>query len=139
MRTPTWGSIRTFCKLDGWRPVRATKHAVYQKVLNDGTALETRVSQKPEKDEIGPGLFQFILRTQLQVSAAEFWAVIDEKRPARRPQELPAPPSVRRPSPSIVKQLERVLGLGPSDISALSHDDAVKLLNDHRSRPRDEP
>ena len=39
MSAPTWGDLVAFCKADQWNLSRQTKHAVYRKVLADGTAL----------------------------------------------------------------------------------------------------
>ena len=80
MRTPTWGEIERFCRLDGWRESRRGGHVFYEKVLPDGTVLQTHRSLSPRKT-MRPGQFKAILRHQLKVSEEEFWRVLERRRP----------------------------------------------------------
>jgi hypothetical protein len=134
---PTWGDLVAFCKADQWNLSRQTKHAVYRRVLADGTALQTEASRGKDADDIGVGLFHFILRVELRVSEEEFWEAIRTGEPARRPAH-PAPPRVPpKPSAGMVHQLRKYLRLGDDEISELSKDEAIEKLNEYFSRPSD--
>jgi len=135
---PTWRDLVAFCKADKWEPSRQTKHAVYKKVLADGTALQTETSRGKDADNIGAGLFHFILRVELQVSEDEFWEAIRTGEPASRPAH-PAPrPLPPKPDAGLVFQLRKHLHLTDQEIGALSKDEAVELINEYYSRPRDD-
>lgn len=136
MKTPTWGSIAAFCAEDKWKPDRQSKHTFFEKLLPDGTDLQTHVPHGKEGETIGRDLFGFILRTQLQVSAKEFWETIDDKRPTKRPGHPPAAPAVKKPDARTVQQLHTELRLSSDEIAELSRDDALRLLEKHWSRPR---
>jgi len=137
VRAPTWGDLVAFCKVDQWVLARQSKHAVYKKVLPDGTALQTEASRGKDRDNIGARLFHFILRVELQVSEEEFWDAIRNGEPARRPAH-PAPPEAPpRPSAGLVHQLRKHVRLSDEEIGKLSKDDAVKMLNEHFSRRSD--
>lgn len=139
MRAPTWGDLVAFCKADRWNPPRQTKHAVYKKVLADGTALQTEASRGKDPEHIGDGLFRFILRVELRVSEDEFWEAIRTGEPAPRPAH-PAPPVVPpKPSAGLVFQLHKYLRLTDEEVSKLSRDDAVEMLREHFSRPSEDP
>lgn len=133
MRAPTWGDLVAFCKADRWDQERATKHAIYKKVLADGTALQTEVSPGKGADNIGAGLFHFILRVELKVSEDEFWQAIRSGEPASRPAHPAPPPVSRKPSAGLVFQLRKHLHLTDVEISRLSKDEAVEMLNEHFS------
>ena len=137
MSAPTWGDLVAFCKADQWELSRQTKHAVYKKVLADGTALQTQASRGKGADNIGAALFQFILRVGLQVSEAEFWEAIRTGEPARRPGHPAPPPVPPKPSAGLVYQLRKHLGLPDEEISRLSKDEAIEMLNEYFSRPSD--
>lgn len=138
MSAPTWGDLVAFCIADKWEPPRQTKHAVYKKVLADGTALQTEASRGKDADNIGAGLFHFILRVELQVSEDEFWEAIRTGEPASRPAH-PAPrPLPPKPDAGLVFQLRKHLHLTDQEIGALSKDEAVELINAYYSRPRDD-
>lgn len=135
MSAPTWGDLIRSCAADEWTRGRDTTHAFFTKTLADATRLETHVSHGKERETIGQGLLHYILRTQLRVSEAEFWEAIASERPVARPGH-PAAAEVRRPSAQLVHQLQNELRLTPERIAPLSFDDAVRLLREHRSRPR---
>lgn len=137
MRTPTWGAIIAFCAADGWTPDRQSKHIFYEKTLPDGTGLQTHVPHGKQGQTIGADLFHFILRTQLAVSAAEFWDTVEHKRPAKRPGRPPAAPAVKKPDARMIQKLETVLGLTTKEIAKLNRDEALRLLETHWSQPED--
>lgn len=86
-------------------------------------------------DQLGdPGLFSDILRDQLNVDAAEFWRVVDQKVPAQRP--TPVVPEPARVLPAwLVSGLIKE-GVLESHIATLDEDAARALLNDLRSQER---
>ena len=83
MKTPTWGEIERYCRLDGWRESRRSGRVFFEKVLRHGTVLQTHRSLAKRKT-ISPGRFKAILRHQLRVSEAEFWRTLGGGR-ARQP------------------------------------------------------
>jgi hypothetical protein len=83
VRTPTWGQVERFCRIDGWREVRRSGHVHFEKLLSDGTLLRTHRSFASRKT-MSPGCFKAILRLQLRVTEEEFWAVLDTKKPVER-------------------------------------------------------
>ena len=93
MKTPTWGAIAAFCAADGWTLDRQSTHTFFEKTLPDGTGLQTHVPHGKQGQAIGPGLFHFILRTQLEVSAAEFSA---KAAPVRADQSAASKSSLAR-------------------------------------------
>jgi hypothetical protein len=59
-------------------------------VLTDGRILRTRISHPVDRSCYGSGLWQHILRDQLQVTEAEFWACVKhEVKPDRGEPEAP--------------------------------------------------
>ena len=52
--------------------IRNTDHWYYEKVLADGTLLQTKVSHAVHK-EIPSNLWKLILKKQLKISEEEFW------------------------------------------------------------------
>ena len=139
MSAPTWGDLVAFCKADQWDSPRQARHAVYKKVLADGTALQTEASRGKDSEHIGAGLFHFILRAELQVSADEFWEAIHTGEPSLRPAH-PAPPMVPpKPSAGLVFQLRTYLRLTDEEISKVSKDEAVEMLSEYFSRPSEDP
>ena len=139
MKTPTWGTIAAFCAADGWKPDRKTNHAFLEKTLPDGTSLQTHVPHGKQGQAIGRDLFSFILRTQLGVSAAEFWDAVENKRPAKRPGHPPAAPAAKKPDARTIQQLETDLGLSTREIAKLSRDESLRLLEKHWSQPKQRP
>lgn len=115
-------------------PVRSARsktghHVTYELVLTEGAMLRTRVSHPPNKDTYGKRLWAHILRDQLQVSEAEFWASVkDGILPARSQQQ---PPTDAIPA-GVVHQLVTLVGLSKEDVAAMTKDEAVDRL--HRFR-----
>jgi ribosomal protein S30 len=79
VRTPTWGEIERYCRLDGWHERRRSGHVFFEKVLEDGTVLQTHRSLAKGKT-MSPGRFKAILRYQLRVDEARFWAVLGRRK-----------------------------------------------------------
>jgi hypothetical protein len=82
VRTPTWGQVERFCRIDGWREARRSGHVFFEKVTSDGTVLQTHRSLSKRK-AMSPGRFKAILRHQLAVSQEEFWRTLETRKATR--------------------------------------------------------
>ena len=69
---PKFRDLKKYCEKNGWVMIRNTDHWYYEKVLADGTLLQTKVSHAVHK-EIPSNLWKFILKKQLKISEDEFW------------------------------------------------------------------
>ena len=83
MRTPTWGQVERFCRIDGRSELRRSGHVFFEKVLADGTLLQTHRSHASRKT-MSPGRFRAILRYQLRVSEDELWGALSTRKPVDR-------------------------------------------------------
>lgn len=136
MRTPTWGEIERFCRIDGWREKRRTGHVFFEKVLADGTVLRAHRSFAGGKT-MSPGRFKAILRNQLQVSEADFWAALETKAPVARPSE---PPKEEAALPAhLVRVLKDELHLSEPELAELSLEEAQRLVHEHWSQSEQKP
>ena len=128
---PTRKDHERFCEVEGWRQVRSargrtgTHHVTYELGLPDGAVLRTRVSHPVDRTDDGPGLWQHILRNQLRVDDATFWACVtkglrpDRGGPVRRTDALPA---------DVVHLLVHRVGLSERDAAAMTRDEAIARL-----------
>ena len=69
---PKFRDLKKHCEKNGWVMIRNTDHWYYEKVLADGTLLQTKVSHAVHK-EIPSNLWKLILKKQLKISEEEFW------------------------------------------------------------------
>ena len=69
---PLFRDLKKYCEKNGWVMIRNTDHWYYEKVLADGTLLQTKVSHAVHK-EIPTNLWKLILKKQLKISEDEFW------------------------------------------------------------------
>lgn len=69
---PKFGDLKRDCEKNGWVLIRSTDHWYYEKALDDGTVLRTKVSRAVHK-EIPKQLGQRILKKQLKITEKEFW------------------------------------------------------------------
>jgi hypothetical protein len=134
VKTPTWGEIEQFCRIDGWRESRRTDHVFYEKVLADGTVLRTHRSFAGGKT-MSPGRFKAILRNQLQVSEDDFWTALETKEPVARPSD---PPEEEAAFPAyLVRVLKDDLHLSEAEVAELSREEAQRLVHQHWSRSQE--
>lgn len=136
MPQPTHRDLKKFCENDRWDPKKRTDHWRYTKRLSDGRTLRTKVSFG--SGELGdPGLFAAILREQLQVTEEEFWRVVREGGPARRP-DAPVATLTKPPPLDAVTVLQlRKLGVPLDELRALrSQSEAEELLRRVREQVR---
>jgi len=69
---PKFKDLKRCCDKNGWIMLRNTDHWYYEKVLSDGTVLQTKISHATHK-EIPANLRKKILRNQLKISEKKFW------------------------------------------------------------------
>ncbi len=128
---PTRKDHQAFCEAEGWLRVRdargraGTHHVTYELALPDGRVLRTRISHPVDRSDYGPGLWSHILRDQLQVSEAEFWACVrDGVTPDRGVRQIPA---AALPA-DLVRVLISRVGLSDAEVAAMSKDEAIARL-----------
>jgi hypothetical protein len=71
MMPPRFRDLKNYCEKNGWEMIRDTDHMYYEKVLADGSVLQTRVSHALHK-EIPYHLRKRILSKQLRISEEKF-------------------------------------------------------------------
>jgi hypothetical protein len=141
LRTPTSDELRRFCRVDNWIDLTAepghkrSDHDRYAKVLASGETLYTRVSRGSGGID-DHNLFKHILREQLRVTKAQFWAAVDRGTlPTRPGQEEKPAPAGETLDYSLVRQLIRA-GYAQDQIARFSKQDAVDRLNHFRTYGR---
>jgi len=67
---PKWRELKRFCENDEWELYKDTDHYYFRKTDEDGMIRKTKVSKG--SGEIKPGLWQVILKKQLQVTKEYF-------------------------------------------------------------------
>ena len=131
---PTRQAHETFCQNEGWQPVRTargktgTHHVIYELQLHDGRILRTRISHPVNRDTYGPGIWSHILKDQLDVDQATFWACVqDGTKPDRG---APQPPAGALPADLVHLLLTRVR-LSEADVAAMSKDQAITRMQQY--------
>jgi hypothetical protein len=93
MKPARYDDVRAFCRVDGWErkadtPGRSVgKHEVWTRTLRDGTVLRTVISKG--RGTYKPSTTAHIIRRELRVTEAEFWAAVRKGTPPRRPEPGP--------------------------------------------------
>ena len=128
---PTRKDHEAFCVIEGWRRVRdargrtGTHHVTYELALPDGRILRTRISHPVDRSGYGVSLWSHILRDQLRVTEAEFWAAVREnKKPDRGAPE----PSAEALPADVVHLLISRVGLPEAEIAAMTKEQAIDRL-----------
>lgn len=128
---PTREAHDAFCKIEGWEPVRnargqtGTHHVTYELQLPDGRILRTRISHPVNRETYGENLWSHVLRDQLEVDQATFWACVQEgKKPNRG---APEPPADALPADLVHLLLTRV-HLNEAEVAAMSKDEAIARM-----------
>jgi hypothetical protein len=129
---PTRADHEKFCRLEGWLPVRdatgrtGTHHVTYELALPDGRILRTRISHPPDRSTYGRGLWSHILRDQLDVDEAAFWAAVRDK-------VIPARSAVSAVVDALPVELAFLLvnrvGLTREQIASMAKADAIERIN----------
>lgn len=128
---------RAFCQVEGWTQrttetgASGTHHVNYEFALPDGRILFTRISHPVNRTDYGPSLWSHILREQLQVTDAEFWACVDDG-------VVPTRGSAMVPTATIPAQVIRTLivdvHIPEDEVRQMTRDQALARLADHYSR-----
>ena len=106
------------------QPVR--HHRIYELALWDGQILSMRISRPVDSSRYSAGMWTHILRTQLAVDSAAFWACVQgQKLPDRG-----APQTVLRKEPLPLYLVRALSGLGvdENESLALTAPEAAQLL-----------
>lgn len=120
-----------FCVVEGWAPRpsargKKTHHVNYELNLPDGRILYTRVSHPVDRSGYGASLWSHILRDQLDVSADDFWACVNDGRLPDRGQ-LPERQSEALPV-GVVTTLVNVFHIPEADVRAMTKAEAIQRL-----------
>jgi hypothetical protein len=132
---PTRSAHEDFCRTEGWTPVRNARgktgdHVTYELPLDDGRILRTRISHPPDRTGYGKQIWSHILRDQLDVDDAVFWACVQDKVKPKRGK--PEPPAEALPA-DLVHLLSSRLRLSAAEIAAMSKDEAIARMQEHWS------
>ncbi|NCT91976.1 cytotoxic translational repressor of toxin-antitoxin stability system [Cellulomonas sp. APG4] len=131
---PTRDAHDTFCTTEGWTLARGAKgqpvthHRTYELTLPDGRILRTRISKPVNGRTYGRSTWGHILRDQLEVSADEFWACVNDGTLPDRGHEAPQPPAEAVPL-GVLMKLRSDVGLSDEEIAGMTKDQAVERLN----------
>lgn len=133
----TFGDLKKYVENDGWteernqarRRSRTGDHWRYSKEAPQGPALRTKVSHSV-RDEIGPFLFAHILRDQLQVDEATFWAVVQ----GRETSKAPAPPVAAFVPGWLIQRLILTVGMREEEVRKLGAEEAAAAWEAYRMR-----
>jgi hypothetical protein len=133
--TPTRADHQRFCETEGWKPVRnarggtGTHHVTFELELPDGRILRTRISHPPDRTDYGARLWSHILRDQLCVDEAAFWACL---RDGVVPNRGFPPPPVQESTPTqVIYLLLNEVGLPEQQVGAMSKQEAIDRLNQY--------
>ena len=110
------------------RSANGSHHLTYEFVLPDGGVLRTRISHPPDRSTYGPNLWSHILRDQLDVDEATFWACVNKGEPPRRGVVVPK----REALPAgLVSVLLHQVGLGEAEVAGMTKDVAIRRVNEY--------
>ena len=119
---------RQFVVTEGWDEVPSTHHDTYELALPDGDVLRTRISRPPSsKHTYGRAMWAHVLRDQLAVTAAEFWACVNDGVLPDRGGDDAAPADAI--PVDVVRLLVDRVGLTEQQVRGLSVDEAIARLN----------
>jgi hypothetical protein len=128
-----------FCQAEGWRQVRdargrtGTHHVTYELTTPSERILRTRISHPPDRTGYGQSLWAHILRDQLDVDEAAFWACV---RDGRLPDRggIPVIPATALPADLVNLLLTRV-GLSETEVRTLTKQEAVARMAAYWTEP----
>ncbi len=129
---PTRKDHHAFCQIEQWRQVRdargrtGTHHVTFELDLPDGRTLRTRVSHPVDRSDYASGLWRHILRDQLDVDDAVFWACVRDGVTPRR--GVPEPPEQKSLPAELVHLLITRVGVAEAEVSTMRKDDAVARM-----------
>lgn len=124
---------QTFCLTEAWierrraTGRRGTHHVNYELALPDGRILYTRISHPVDRSDYGSSMWGHILKDQLEVSADEFWACVEDKK-------LPSRGRLPEPREAIPMGVLRVLiqeaRIPEAEVRAMTKKEAIQRLAD---------
>lgn len=133
---PTRSDHQAFCTTEGWEPVRdstgktGTHHVTYEFHLHDGRILRTRISHPPNRTTYGKSIWSHILKDQLDVTDAQFWACVrDGVKPNRGEPEVPADAIPAE----LIHLLITRLGLSDAEVAKMSKAEAIARMQEYWS------
>ena len=137
---PTWGEMEKFLQADGWTRLPASsrggsgqRHIFFEKLLDSGELLQTHISHS-RRGGPSPGRFGVILREQIKVSRAEFWAALSSGKPVARPAPVETEQQVEHEA-WVISVLAGELHMTAEQIEQLDVEEARQLVLEHWSRP----
>lgn len=130
----------TFCRTEGWIEVSNARggsvshHLTYELLLDDGRILRTRISRPANNTTYGPSLWSTILRDQLLVTEAEFWACVRERDlpPRGGASEIPS----RALPAELVHQLIHVARVPEVEVAQMDLTQAIARMSAYWSQPQ---
>ena len=140
MSAGTRAEHNQFCLTEEWEIVRNARggkvghHLTYELPLHDGRRLRTRVSRPANNTTYGPGLWNTILKEQLEVTEIEFWACVRDKIFADRGPEERPDQAVGLPA-GLVHQLISVAHVPEVEVMNMTLEEATARMTEHWSRP----
>jgi hypothetical protein len=128
-----------FCQIEGWDQVRNARgrtghHHTHELKLADDRILRTRISHPINNETHGARTWSHILRDQLDVTEAEFWACVDERKLPDRGTAADEAPANALPA-SLVYQLIHVVGVPEAEVATMTRDRAFAVMTEHWSQP----
>lgn len=129
-----------FCVTEGWIPrrratgKRGTHHVNYELALPDGRVLYTRISHPVNRTDYGPSIWAHILRDQLDVSADEFWACVDQGIIPDRGQ-IEERTTISIPL-GVVRTLIQEVGIPEHQVRAMTREQALARLAEYYTHGR---
>ncbi len=130
--TATRADHQKFCETENWMRIKdaqgrtGTHHLTYELPLPDGRVLRTRISHPPDRTDYGKRLWSHILKDQLDVIEAEFWACVhdgatpDRGSPVKTEESVPA---------QLVHILLNDIRLPEAEVAKMSKQDAIDRVN----------
>jgi len=140
MRPLSYAALRKFVEIEGWAAKGTARgaqkrgdHERYTLVLANGAVLATRISHgKGQYDD--PSLVAHILRDELQVSEADFWACVERGVKPPRPQAERARGAGNEIPHDLMRNLVRKVGMAGPDIERLTKAEAVRAWHEYLAR-----
>ncbi|MFJ9388268.1 hypothetical protein ACIRON_05585 [Nocardioides sp. NPDC101246] len=124
---------QSFCVTEGWierrraTGKRGTHHVNYELAVPDGRILYTRISHPVDRTDYGPSIWGHILQDQLEVTAEDFWACVEDKNLPSRSQ-MPEP---REAIPmGVLRVLIQEARIPEAEVRAMTKAEAIQRLAD---------
>lgn len=145
MPQPTYKNLRDFCQIDGWddlsktRPGRKGKaldHDRYEKRLDDGRIMKTKVSRG--RGQYGDAsLWRHIWRDQLGLESEEqFWEALRTGQPVERAGEAEAPTTKPVIPGWLHRNLVMIVGIPNDEVAQMTEEEANARWTKFISTPR---